>query len=92
MALKTLLDFGANVDSKSPGGETPLIAVARYRGALDALLLRQHGADIEARANNGRTPLTIAIAYNNHGVLQTLLKKWEQYINVRVFLGQTFST
>lgn len=76
LALKSLLDFGANVDARSPDGGTPLIAVARSLSAPHALLLMETGANLNACAKNGKTALTTAIAHNNHDVLQVLLDKW----------------
>jgi len=79
LAVKTLLDFGANVDARSPDGETPLIAIARCLSAPHALLLMENGANVNACAKNGMTALTTAIAHNNHGVLQVLLDRWFKY-------------
>ena len=79
LVLKTLLDFGADLEARSPDGETPLLAVARAQSNLLALVLMESGADLNARSSDGRTPLTAAIAYNNHGVLRMLLTRWHEY-------------
>lgn len=79
LVMKTLLDFGANLEARSPDGETPLLAVARAQTAVIALLLMESGANLNACSPDGKTPLTTAIAYNNHDVLQVLLTRWNQY-------------
>jgi ankyrin repeat protein len=79
LILKSLLDFGADVDASGVEGITPLIHVARTDKADFALLLLEYGADLNATSTLGQTPLTTAIAYNSHGVLQLLLDRWFEY-------------
>jgi Ankyrin repeats (3 copies)/Ankyrin repeats (many copies) len=79
LILKTLLDFGADVEASGVEGITPLIHVARTDKADFALLLLEYGANINATSSLGQTPLTTAIAYNSHGVLQLLLDRWFEY-------------
>lgn len=79
LILKTLLDFGADVESSGVEGITALIHAARIDNARFAMLLLEYGADINATTTGGQTPLTTAIAYNSHGVLQLLLDRWFEY-------------
>lgn len=77
--MKVLLDFGANIEAKSPDGETPLCAVARTNTAAHGLFLMENNADLNATTHDGKTPLTTAIVYNNHEVLKLFLDFWARY-------------
>ena len=79
LVLKTLLDFGANVDSSGIDGMTGLIHAARRDNASFATLLLEYGANINATCTAGQTPLTTAVAYNSHNVLRLLLDRWFEY-------------
>jgi ankyrin repeat protein len=69
LVLKTLLDFGADVDASSVNRKTPLIYVSRTDNASFATLLLEYSADINAANITLYTPLTTAITYNSHNVL-----------------------
>jgi len=79
LVLKTLLDFGASVDSCGIDGMTGLIHATRRDNASFATLLLEYGADINATSTAGQTPLTTAVAYNSHNVLRLLLDRWFEY-------------
>ncbi|KAH6673063.1 ankyrin repeat-containing protein [Halenospora varia] len=79
LVLKTLLDFGADVDASGVDGKTPLIHVSRTNNASFATLLLEYGANINAADITSHTPLTTAITYNSHNVLQLLLDRWSEY-------------
>ena len=79
LVLKTLLDFGANVDSCGIDGMTGLIHSARRDNASFATLLLEYGANINATSAASQTPLTTAVAYNSHNVLRLLLDRWFEY-------------
>ena len=79
LVIKTLLDFRANVEATGVDGVTPLLHVARNKGARHAIILLEYGANINATAKDGRTPLTTAITYNNHDILELLLDRWNEY-------------
>ncbi len=75
LILKTLLDFGADVEASSVEGITPLIHATRIDNVNFAILLFEYGGDINATSTLGQTPLATAIAYNSHKVLQLLLDR-----------------
>ena len=79
LVVKTLLDFGANVDSSGIDGMTGLIHAARRDNASFATLLLEYGANINSTSSAGQTPLTTAVAYNSHNVLRLLLDRWFEY-------------
>lgn len=77
--VKSLLDFGADVDASGVDGRTPLIHAARTDNVPFALLFLQHNANINAMSTDKQTPLTTAIVNNSHGVLKLLLSRWSDY-------------
>lgn len=79
LLLKSLLDFGADVDSSGVDGKTALIHAARTDNASFAILLLEYGADINATSTSGSTPLTTTITYNSHNVLRLILDRWHEY-------------
>ncbi|RHZ48189.1 ankyrin repeat domain-containing protein [Aspergillus thermomutatus] len=79
LLLKSLLDFGADVDACGTDGKTALIHAARTDNASFAMLLLEYGADINAISVDGSTALTTAIAYNSHNVLRLILDRWHEY-------------
>jgi ankyrin repeat protein len=79
LLLKSLLDFGADVNSSGTDGKTALIHAARKDNASFAMLLLENGADINAMSVDGSTPLTTAITYNSHNVLRLILDRWHEY-------------
>lgn len=79
LLLKTLIDFGADVNARNPEGETALHKIAQFTSAAHALVLLEHHAEPDVRDHNGKTPLIMAIIHNNHSVLQLLLSFWFSY-------------
>ena len=79
LVLKTLLDFGADVESCGIDGMTGLIHAARRDNASFGILLLEYGANINAVSAAGQTPLTTAVAYNSHNILRLLLDRWFEY-------------
>jgi ankyrin repeat protein len=77
--LRTLLDFGADVEASGVEGITSLIHAARTDKASFAMLLLEYGANLNANSTLGQTPLTTAIAYNSHNVLELLLHQRFEY-------------
>lgn len=79
LLLKSLLDFGADVDASGTDGKTALHHAARTDNSSFAMLLLEYGAHINAISADGSTPLTIAITYNSHNVLRLILERWHEY-------------
>lgn len=79
LVLKTLLDFGANIESCGAEGRTSLLHAARNDNVDFAVLLLNHGADINAVSTTTQTALTTAVTHNSHNVLQLLLDRWQEY-------------
>ncbi|KAL8705358.1 MAG: hypothetical protein Q9201_001514 [Fulgogasparrea decipioides] len=79
LILKTLLDFGADVDSCGVDGVTGLLHATRKDNISFATLLLEYHANINAVSGAGQTPLTTAITFNSHNVLQLLLDRWFEY-------------
>ena len=79
LVLKSLLDFGAYVDSCGVDGMTPLMHASRRDMASFATLLLEYGANFNATSTAGQTPLTTAVTYNSHNVLRLLLERWFEY-------------
>ena len=79
LVLKTLLDFGADIESSGVDGMTALIHASRRDSVSFATLLLEYGANINATSTAGQTPLITAIAYNSHNVLKLLLDRWFEY-------------
>jgi ankyrin repeat protein len=79
LLLKSLLDFGADVDASGNDGKTGLIHAARIDNAGFAMLLLEYGANINSVSTDGSTPLTTAIIYNSHNVLRLFLDRWHEY-------------
>ncbi|KAI9675828.1 MAG: hypothetical protein M1829_003254 [Trizodia sp. TS-e1964] len=79
LILKTLLDFGADIESSGVDGRTSLIHVARTDNVTFAILLLEYGADLNAISTSNQTPLTTAIINNSHNVLSLLLERWDEY-------------
>ncbi|KAL9084863.1 MAG: hypothetical protein Q9159_004984 [Coniocarpon cinnabarinum] len=79
LIIKTLLDFGANPDSRGVDRMTSLIHAARRDNYSFALLLLEHSANINAISSSNMTPLTAAVTNNSHNVLKLLLDRWFEY-------------
>lgn len=79
LLIKTLLDFGADVDACGVDGRTSLIHAARINKDDFALPLIEAGANINAMSTAGQTPLSTAVMFNSHRVLKLLLSRWADY-------------
>ncbi|KAK6357237.1 hypothetical protein TWF718_001560 [Orbilia javanica] len=77
--LKTLLDFGADVESCGVDGKTSLIHAVRNNNVGFVILLLEYSANINAKAKSGETVLSTAVIYNSHEVLRVLLERWSEY-------------
>ena len=77
LLIKTLLDFGADIEACGVDGITPLLHAARTDSVSFAQILLKYGAFIYAMSSAEQTPLTMAITHNSHRVLQLLLDRYE---------------
>lgn len=77
--IKTLLDFGADVESCGAEGRTSLVHAALNDDLDIATLLLEYNANINATSTTAQTPLTTAITHNSHNVLRLLLSRWQEY-------------
>ena len=77
--LKTLIEFGADVNARNPEGETAVHKIAQFTTAAHARILLENNADLNIYDKNGKRPLIMAIIHNNHSVLQLLLDFWFKY-------------
>jgi serine/threonine-protein phosphatase 6 regulatory ankyrin repeat subunit B len=74
VAVKTLLDLHADINSKAFPGYTPLHLAAKngYAEIVDLLIMR--GADVNAHDDYGDTPLCNALQKNNKDVIKLIRK------------------
>ncbi len=73
--VKSLLDSGANIESKNKVGATPLI-FASVNGHNDIVkLLLDRGANVNAKTTTGITPLIAAASAGDADVVKLLLEK-----------------
>lgn len=76
LVFKTLLDFGADIESCDAEGRTSLLHASRNDDLDFAVLLLDYGVDFNATSTTAQTALTTAIIHNSHNVLQLLLDRW----------------
>ncbi|KAI0973587.1 ankyrin repeat-containing domain protein [Xylaria arbuscula] len=79
LLAKRLLDFGADVNSCTTDGRTPLFHAAKNDDTHLAILLLEYGADINYISLAGESPLTMSVIHNSHSVLRLLLERWHEY-------------
>ena len=58
--LTLLLRYGADIEARADGGQTPLHKAARWYNPEAAVTLLEHGADTQAVDEDGSTPCQIA--------------------------------
>lgn len=75
--IEALLKNGANVNAKTPTGNTPLHLLVDEPMPPDVTILRlllDHKADLNAQNNSGQSPLTAAIRCRHSKIVQTLVE------------------
>ncbi|PQE28114.1 ankyrin repeat-containing protein [Rutstroemia sp. NJR-2017a BBW] len=74
--VKLLLDKGAEIETKSTSGQTPLLWAAMNGNEAVVKLLLEKGAELEAKDYSyGLTPLSWAVKNGNEAVVKLLLEK-----------------
>jgi len=76
--VSLLLQRGADVNSRTKSGTTPLHTAVLYRRTEIAEYLLDKGADVNAKSAGGTTPLGLALAANYHTLEQLLRKRGGQ--------------
>ncbi|NBU62756.1 MAG: ankyrin repeat domain-containing protein [Chlamydiae bacterium] len=72
--LRLLINNGAQVNSKDPGGRTALWSAVAYGKKESVSLLLENGAQVNAKDNSGRTALWQAISNGNKEMVRLLLE------------------
>lgn len=85
---EVLVHHGADVNTKSKYGETPLIEAAAFCHTPVARFLVQSGADINASTQVGATPLILAASLDCPTVVEVLIKAGA-HLNARNLEGKT---
>ena len=75
VAVRRLLERGANVNARDNSQETPLHHAASRGNTEVAALLIEKGADVNARDMNHKTPLHWAASQGNTEVAALLIEK-----------------
>ncbi|CAH0057162.1 unnamed protein product [Clonostachys solani] len=70
-----LIDKGADLESKSRSGQTPLLWAAEKGHEAVVKLLADKGADLESKSRSGRTPLSWAVEEGHEAVVKLLIDK-----------------
>jgi hypothetical protein len=73
--IRTLLDKGADVNSRDIRGGTPLHLAAYYGPIESVILLVDKGSDVNATENFGKTPLVLAAEGNHVDIIKYLISK-----------------
>jgi ankyrin repeat protein len=72
-AIKLLVEHGADVNEKDPGGWTPLIQAIRGRNEDLVWLLIKKGAQVDQRDGKGWLPLHYAIEFKSTNIVWLLI-------------------
>jgi len=83
--LEMLLDAGANIDARGPGGFTPLMCAIEFRRAETVEFLLNRGASTAVRASNGRDAIKVSLAMTRESsnpvyreILRTMVSRTDE--------------
>ncbi|OAQ96800.1 hypothetical protein LLEC1_07072 [Akanthomyces lecanii] len=82
--VELLLDYGADISSNNPLGNSTLIIAAKSGRLSIVRLLLERGADVEEAAENGDTPLMMAARNGHCGIVDILIRHFGEHR--RIFL------
>ena len=86
--VRILISEGADVNSKTKDGDTPLLLACERDHLEIATLLIEKGADVNARDTDGRTPLMMAAVKSTPEIVQLLIEKGAE-VNAKMDFGWT---
>ncbi|KAH8202374.1 hypothetical protein TruAng_003447 [Truncatella angustata] len=86
--IRTLLAFGADLDTRNQRGRTPLYEAVMWQHLEQATQLLDYGSDLEIADNNGWTPLYSAVL-QGHAPLTRLLCKRGAFVDKKDKTSQT---
>ena len=86
--LRTLLEAGAEIESRNEKGETPLHCAVSAGHTHIFYLLTGNDADLNARDHAGRTPLHVAVWKNHIGWVERLTRNYAD-LTIRDEEGKT---
>ena len=72
--IRTLLDYGADINSQNTFGSTPLHQASRRNRSMNLSYLISMGANINGVTSEGYTALTLAICFRSHDALRILVE------------------
>lgn len=78
---KILVGYGADINAKGPGGNTPLHLCITYSKYAIIPLLFEHNADPNIKNNDGQTPLQLASSLRKKGKIIKMLQDYENSYN-----------
>ena len=88
--VEILISHGADIESINEDGWTPLHLAAWRNNAKCLSLLLRKGADINAKDSYGNNTLKIAIIFNCHQAVKTLLDHGGSDYDIKDVFGQTW--
>jgi len=86
--VRRLLELGADIEGKTPGGYSALFLAAGFNRLDVAKVLLKEGASLDTRSDNGDTPLHNAAKYAHSDVIELFLR-YDADLEARNLSGRT---